>query len=254
MSPDFPTGYDHSGGPRDTSKHFVTSAEDAAHEFERSVLGDDLPSSALVPTRPKVKGKAAKRPASGAVSDANSDLEVPQKSERIGPAAKKRKLDKVPATTAEDVASAVNPVSISAMAKIAGSSKGKGKGKQAVREFSHDSISVTPKPSRKKPGPKKKLGLALELELEIASASHPPSISGDVTPVGVSRPTSPVQANATFVYELDESIPPLKKAKKIDDTAMVKRVKSLEEAQRKVWTNIAKRDVAKVCILMNCID
>ncbi|EEB92285.1 hypothetical protein MPER_09231, partial [Moniliophthora perniciosa FA553] len=32
----------------------------------------------------------------------------------------------------------------------------------------------------------------------------------------------------------------------MDDATMLKRVKALEEAQRKVWTNIARRDVAKV--------
>ena len=38
----------------------------------------------------------------------------------------------------------------------------------------------------------------------------------------------------------------LKKAKRIDDAGMWKRVKTLEEAQRKVWTNIARRDIVKV--------
>jgi DNA helicase INO80 len=51
---------------------------------------------------------------------------------------------------------------------------------------------------------------------------------------------------SNIVYELDEAVPPLRRAKKVDDVAMLKRVKALEEAQRKVWTNIARRDVAKV--------
>ena len=38
----------------------------------------------------------------------------------------------------------------------------------------------------------------------------------------------------------------MKRAKKVDDSTMLKRIKALEESQRKVWTNIAKRDVAKV--------
>jgi DNA helicase INO80 len=46
------------------------------------------------------------------------------------------------------------------------------------------------------------------------------------------------------VYELDEIVPPLKRAKKIDENAMAKRLKNLEEPQKKVWTNIARRDIA----------
>ena len=110
------------------------------------------------------------------------------------------------------------------------------------REASYDSLSLTPKPLRKKVS-KKKFGLASEIELE--SGSRAPSASADVTPA-ISRPVSPVVAPSTFVYELDEQIPPLRKAKKMDDSAVMKRVKALEEAQRKVWTNIARRDIAKV--------
>lgn len=123
------------------------------------------------------------------------------------------------------------------------SSKGKGKGRQTQRELSHDSVSMTPKLPRKKPGPKKKLGLASELENDLVS--HPPSILGDITPA-LSRPTSPGPAGIAVIYELEEYVQPLKKAKKIDDNAMMKRIKSLDDAQRKVWTNIARRDVAKV--------
>jgi hypothetical protein len=45
---------------------------------------------------------------------------------------------------------------------------------------------------------------------------------------------------------MDMVIPPLKKAKKVDDTTMLKRIKTLEEAQRKVWKNIARREIPKV--------
>ncbi|KAK7058854.1 putative DNA helicase ino80 [Paramarasmius palmivorus] len=115
------------------------------------------------------------------------------------------------------------------------STKGKGKAAQLV------DLS-TPKASRKRPGPKKK-GLPAELEHEIASG--PPSVAGDITP-SASRPSSPAPINNSVIHELDEPIAPLRKAKKMDDATMLKRVKALEEAQRKVWTNIARRDVAKV--------
>jgi hypothetical protein len=126
--------------------------------------------------------------------------------------------------------------------KVPGS-KSKGKGKQ-TREPTPESVSATPRTGRKKAGLKKKLGLGPELEAEIAS--HPPSVAGDATPA-YSRPGSPAPTISSVVYELDETIPPLKKAKRVDDASMLKRVKTLEEAQRKVWTNIAKRDIAKVC-------
>ncbi|KAF7311017.1 SNF2 family helicase ATPase [Mycena chlorophos] len=79
---------------------------------------------------------------------------------------------------------------------------------------------VPEKPARKKPGPKKKRFLGQRLP------RLPPS--------------------APFYFELGEEVPPLKKAKKVDDGVMVKRIKTLEESQRKVWTSIARRDVAKV--------
>ncbi|KAK0503194.1 P-loop containing nucleoside triphosphate hydrolase protein [Armillaria luteobubalina] len=76
--------------------------------------------------------------------------------------------------------------------------------------------------------------------------SHAPSIAGDAIPsVSYSRPSLPAPTNSTVIFELDEEISPLKKARKLDHGVMVKRVNALEDAQRKVWTNIARRDVAK---------
>ncbi|KAL0072093.1 putative DNA helicase ino80 [Marasmius tenuissimus] len=111
--------------------------------------------------------------------------------------------------------------------------KGKGKGMA--------SQDTTPKPRKK--AAKKKLGHPSEFEMDVASG--PPSVNGDITPYA-SRPSSPAPVNTGVIHELDEHVVPLKKAKKMDEAAMAKRVKSLEEAQKKVWTNIARRDVAKV--------
>jgi DNA helicase INO80 len=120
-------------------------------------------------------------------------------------------------------------------------SKLKGKVKQQ-REPSLDSASTGTPKTRKRPGPKKKTGLALEVETE--QGSRPASLLGDVTPA--SRPSSPAPLNTTMVYELDEQMPPMKKAKKVDDSILIKRIKTLEEAQKKVWTNLARRDIVKV--------
>ncbi|KXN89905.1 Putative DNA helicase INO80 [Leucoagaricus sp. SymC.cos] len=220
-------------------------AEDAALELERSLYEDAGPifdDAFSVPSNAKSKGKAKeapKRPVPSADSDSGSDLEIPRKGDFGGPAHKKRRIDKDAASVADDFERSM--VDAPLTLKVPGS-KSKGKGRQ-TREPTPESVSATPKAGRKKPGPKKKLGLGPELEAEIAS--RPPSVVGDVTP-SYSRPVSPAPTVSSVVYELDEVIPPLKRAKKIDDASMLKRVKMLEDAQRKVWTNIAKRDVAKV--------
>ncbi|KAF5356342.1 hypothetical protein D9756_003876 [Leucocoprinus leucothites] len=218
-------------------------AEDAAHELERSVYEDSGPGfddAFPVPSKDKGKAKEApKRPVPSAESDSGSDLEIPRKGDSSGPAHKKRKIDKDAASVADDFEKSM--VDAPLTLKVPGT-KPKGKDKQ-TREPTPESVSATPKGGRKKAVQKKKLGLGPELEAEIAS--HPPSVAGDATPT-YSRPVSPAPTISSVVYELDEPIPPLKKAKKVDDASMLKRVKMLEEAQRKVWTNIAKRDVAKV--------
>ena len=204
-------------------RRFNAGAEDAAFELERTVLQDYQKS--------KTDDNNRKRPVPGPGSDLESDMDISKTADGISaPAIKKRKLEN------DDIEESIS---------LKFSSKNKGKGKQAQRETSPDSVSLTSKLTRKKPGPKKRVGLALELDNE--RPSQPSSLMGDVTPV-VSRPTSPALTHTTMVYELDEQIPPMKKAKKVDDNAMIKRIKSLEEAQRKVWTNIARRDVAKVIL------
>ncbi|TFK41034.1 SNF2 family DNA-dependent ATPase [Crucibulum laeve] len=229
------------------SRQGNVSAEDAAQEFERSILGESpAVGQPFVKSKAKGKGKESnKRRAPSVVSGGSSDLEVPQKDAIEVPAHKKRKLEKDAASVADDIERSVVDEPITDPKSTLSTSKLKGKGKQLQREPSHDSVSLTPKPPRKKPGPKKKLGLPVEVENEVAAASHPPSVTGDATP-SASRPTSPAPTNSSVVYELDEIVPPLKRAKKVDDNAMIKRIKTLEESQRKVWTNIARRDVAKV--------
>lgn len=237
--------YDYGMDPRDQDDYYGPSAEDAAREFEDSILGT-APELQMLD---KGKGKQpAKRPAVDAMSDGSSDLEVPAASKRdnAGHATKKRKVDKDAADMADELERSITSDLLAASsAKPGPSAKGKGKTKQSsLRDGTPDSISATPKPPRKKPGPKKKLD-HLPSEF-LGLGSGPPSASGDVTP-SISRPSSPaLTATSNIVYELDEPVPPLKRAKKIDDAAMLKRVKNLEEAQRKVWTNIARRDVAKV--------
>lgn len=213
-------------------RRFNSSAEDVAGEFEREMLQDS----------PARKGKrkvdAKKRPVPSNESDGEDSIKWKGKGEPTGPSVKRRKLDAESTGGTNGVEHI--PESVSLKLKL------KGKTKQGQRELSHDSISATPK-QRKKPGPRKK-GLAQELENDLGS--KPPSVLGDVTPA-VSRPTSPVPVNTTMVYDFDEPIPPIKRAKKVDDTAMIKRIRSLEEAQRKVWTNIARRDVVKVSLFLN---
>ena len=209
-------------------RRFNAGSEDAALELERTVL-QDYP-------LPKQRDDGRKR-------GPGSDLESEMDNSKIGdivsaPANKKRRLD-------NDGIAISNGVDFSMAQESKSFSKTKGKGK---REMSPESASMALRPGRKRPGPKKRVGL-LELDNEQGRPS-PSSLMGDLTPA-VSRPTSPSLTQTPMVYELDEPIPPMKKAKKVDDNAMMKRIKSLEEAQRKVWTNIARRDVAKVIFSLN---
>ncbi|KAF8078491.1 SNF2 family DNA-dependent ATPase [Lyophyllum atratum] len=216
---------------RNHPRKFSSGAEDAAHELERSILGD------YNDVNPHYASKYGKgRDTGKRILPEHGDVDMSHPGDKLGPAHKKRKLDH--GDNIDD------PLHAGTEVKHSAKGKGKGKGKQVIRELTPESVSVTPKPARKK-GPRKKLGLGPELELELAS--HPPSASGDATPaVSISRPPSPATVASSIIFELNEQIPPLKKAKKVDDHAMAKRVKALEEAQRKVWTNIARRDIAKV--------
>ena len=198
------------------------SAQEAAQEFEDAV------------TAATNRAEAKKRSAEQVLSDASSELEaVSTKTKQ--PATKKRKTGE---TGAIDV-----------VTSLRASAAGKKKGKQATREGSIDSASGVKQPRRR--GKKKEGGVLQNPDL----LSIAPSISagGDLTP-GTSRPSSPAltpmpdKLNAT-VFELDEQVPQLKKAKKVDDTTMLKRVRALEESQKKVWTTIARRDIPKVRFL-----
>lgn len=221
-------------------------AEDAANELEESLLGS------------RGKGKAVrKRRAGDESSDESSEADIPIAA-RHGPQTKKRRIAKGPAPNPlEGHTHTLYPESMSAMTgtlslpgKSQISGRGRGKGKQ--REDSVDSASVTTPRGRKKPGPKKRTDHLPPHTIEALGlgASASASVSRDITPAG-SRAPSPTLTNVSAtVYELDDAIPQLRRARRIDDAGMWKRVKTLEEAQRKVWTNIARRDVVKVCIYL----
>jgi chromatin-remodeling ATPase INO80 len=219
-------------------------AEDAARELEESVLGPSTPS--------KGKRKNVESKKQSFASDASSsDLDVPIARDH-GRANKRRKLGKDSDITADlersiaedqrSVASAQDAQKPTPSTKA----KSKGKGKLGIREHSVDSVSATPKTSRKRPGVRRKLDAIAPQTLEtLGLGSAPPSIAGDLTPGG-SRPPSPtLTATSATVFEMDMVIPPLKKAKKVDDATMLKRIKALEETQRKVWKNIARKEIPK---------
>lgn len=212
---------------------------------------------ATVHTRHKGKGKekdSGKRQQVYSISESESELDIPIS--KTMPACKKRKIVDDARDNGNDSehASALG-LHASPAHKLVNSAKGKGKGKQIQREDSVDSISATPK-QRKKLGPRKKFDTlppqTQELLGIVGTGSTSASVAGDVTP-SASRPASPALTSiSATVYELDEPIPALRKAKKVDDTVMIKRVRNLEEAQRKVWTNIARRDIPKVRLSVVC--
>ncbi|KAI0257582.1 SNF2 family N-terminal domain-containing protein [Lactifluus subvellereus] len=220
-------------------------AEDAARELEESVLGPSTPS--------KGKRKTVESKKQSFASDASSsDLDVPMARDQ-GRANKRRKLGKDSDITADVERSIAEDQGSVASAQDAQKpvpstkTKSKGKGKLGIREQSVDSVSATPKTSRKRPATRRKLDAIAPQTLEtLGLGSAPPSVAGDLTPGG-SRPPSPtLTATSATVFEMDMVIPPLKKAKKVDDATMLKRIKTLEESQRKVWKNIARREIPKV--------
>jgi chromatin-remodeling ATPase INO80 len=219
-------------------------AEDAARELEESVLGPSTPS--------KGKRKTVESKKQSFASDASSsDLDVPTTRDQ-GRANKRRKLGKDSDITADLERSIAEDQRSVASAQDAQKStpstkaKSKGKGKLGIREQSVDNVSATSKTSRKRPSARRKLDAIAPQTLEtLGLGSAPPSVAGDLTPGG-SRPPSPtLTATSATVFEMDMVIPPLKKAKKVDDATMLKRIKALEETQRKVWKNIARREVPK---------
>ncbi|KAF8559204.1 hypothetical protein OG21DRAFT_707459 [Imleria badia] len=232
--------FDYAGDSNDYNRAsqcrtFSVGAEAAARELEESLLG----------SRPKRKDPP-KRSANGAVSDASSDLDVPTTAVRKDkPANKKRRIDHDSSAIADEFERTVNDASMSP-------SKAKSKGKGKVSQLREQSVESTATSSlaprgRKKPAARKRQdGLYPDSVGQSGLGSAAGSVAGDATP-SASRPASPaLTVTSTVVYELDEVVPPLKRAKKVDDSGMAKRLKSLEEAQRKVWTNIARRDIAKV--------
>ncbi|KAL0951029.1 hypothetical protein HGRIS_007769 [Hohenbuehelia grisea] len=236
LSPAYANGHSDGHYTDRNMQRYAQDAEDVAGFLE------DAASAPVIDTRKGKRKPKEKRAA--AASRANPMPDIDGHSESMPPLPKRRKVDKA---AAEFLDEPEFPVPIDAAfpaARAASAVKGKEKFMASAREGSMDSVSVamTPK-GRKKAATKKKPGLSGLEHLALPSGSV--SASGDVTPA-LSRPESPAPASTAIVYDLDEVIPPLKKAKKIDDSAMVKRVKTLEEAQRKVWTNIARRDVAKV--------
>ena len=210
-------------------------AEDAAQELEDSVLGLSPQQFMAVDVS---FNNSRKRAADNIMSEATSDADTPVALQKKGkePANKKRK---VADSNGIEVVQAIRT----------STSKGKGKVKQ-IREQSPDSVtnSTGTKP-RKRPGARKKQDALPPQTQELLGIGSSASVGGDMTP-SPSRPASPALTTTsdrmrTTLFELDEEIPPLRKAKKVDDATMLKRVRALAEAQKKVWTTIARRDIPR---------
>jgi len=206
-------------------------------------FGDPAHLPGYVGQRGRNGGKdSAKRSAHGAVSDASSDFDVP--ASKKGSSSKRRRLDN---TSAPDIIDALERSIAADHIALAGSNflsleKANWNGLGQPHE---DSLPGTSKSSRKRHGPKKRFDGSLPDRFDVFGMPNVGTCdSSDVTPA-FSRPASPA-GPISIIHELHETIPPLRRAKKADEAAAFKRIKTLEDAQRKVWTNIARRDVAKV--------
>ncbi len=232
------------------------AAEDAAREVEESILGH--PSS---PVRHRHRGDhhdSRKRDAATALSDAESDFDVPGQSRYDTMAStivKKRRLEDGVEDITEDFERSVAGDDVQSISGVVAKksiarSKGKGRATPPVAPpmlsvVSSGGAEVQPGVKiRKKPGPKKKSDLLALRAGEAGTPSAAASVVGDATPAG-SSPPSPSMSTA-LIYEIGDAVPALKRAKRVDDQTMLKRISTLEEAQKKVWLNIARRDVAKV--------
>ncbi|GJJ09521.1 hypothetical protein Clacol_003744 [Clathrus columnatus] len=124
-----------------------------------------------------------------------------------------------------------------------------------------------PKPSRIRRGPRKNKGTTTpgtisklpseepSLQFQPPSRISPPpsanALSLDITPMP-SAPSSPVIMSSVLpgiapgFWPLNEPVLPLKRPKKLDQAHAAKRVMAIEEAQRRIWLNIARRDIIKV--------
>ncbi|EIN14169.1 hypothetical protein PUNSTDRAFT_117740 [Punctularia strigosozonata HHB-11173 SS5] len=213
------------------SQDDFNSAEDAARALEDFALGrGGLP-------------VGAKRPAAGPFSDSGSDLEVPV---RKSHSRKRRRLGVSGEDIAAELERAADQLTPYDQPYLPGhapsiSAMGKGKNKQIpADQRSVDSATSTPRGHR---GKKKKTfpphtqdGLMEPSASTSASRGGTPSASGPASPA----------LTASTLLELDEPIPAMKKARKADHATLLKRVKALEESQRKVWLTIARKDVVKV--------
>ncbi|EJD03854.1 uncharacterized protein FOMMEDRAFT_82627 [Fomitiporia mediterranea MF3/22] len=227
--------FDHSGpGFYSGQVNYNAENEDAARELEESILG---PGPSTIKLR-HYDGR--KRDAAIAISDDSGD-------ERNGMTfpPKRRRLD-MDDDLMDDLERSIagdDPQSIStAMGSRVYPGKGKGKGR-ATPVPSGAGSDVSQAKAKRKPARRKGDPLSL-LGHELGPDSAAASVAGDITPVP-SAPPSP-SSSAALIYELGDVPPPMKRAKKVDDQIMYKRIMGLEEAQRKVWLNIARRDVAKV--------
>lgn len=63
---------------------------------------------------------------------------------------------------------------------------------------------------------------------------------------GTPLPSAPSSPQLKVIYELTEYIPTLRRPnKKLEGNNAVRRIKAVEDAQLKVWTAIARKDIAK---------
>lgn len=218
-----------------TQAVFSVDAENAAQELEESILG--------VGTSGAHHGgqyDGRKRDAASALSDESGDLET-----------KRMRIEMEDDITDEVERSIVGDDSQSISTAARGPRGGKGKtrgtgtgtGTTPVPSVAGSEVGG-PTKGRRKPLQRKKGDVVSQLAQEIDGSSVAASIAGDRTPTP-SVPPSPA-LSATLIYEIGEVIPPLKRARKVDEQVMLKRIQGLEEAQKKVWLNIARRDVAKV--------
>jgi DNA helicase INO80 len=178
------------------------------------------------------------------VSDPNSELELPTLKEAF--LNETKRISDTAFSPSEGPERYITSGGLSVVGRdLTTSVNSRSKFEQTLQHDLSGLVPQTPKLSRKKSDYKRTHDHQLPDHVDHHCTTHVGAFASASVAPGISRPASPAHS-VSVVYELGDIIPPLRRAKKVDEPAMMKRIRALEESQRKAWTNIARRDVAKV--------
>lgn len=197
------------------SHHYDLANEDAAQALEESLLG----------TKSKNINKRRNHPG----SPDESDFDVPIRTKH---ASKKRKLEDMEDIT-DDLERSVVDEASRAPTPSGFKRSAKGRSRKGLADVEGGKRKGTGKKRKgEELGPDANGGLPLDPRHALQGADDISSSAPSPTPM--------------VIYDLDEAIPPMQKPKKLQGNAASKRIATVQEAQRKVWSVIATKEIPRV--------